>query len=227
MSFRIICETTNPTRTFLTADMKKRIQISPISQIASILLLILTSSCSQISDSTMNFTIDFPVSFDPRYSFKIQSQINKDHNALQVGDLLEMEGALIYHEVNEAVLTEIPSDVKWFASLYPYGQPVSEESIQLTLRKIQDGSTHKLDWQIDNDDVLLVVSDEPMPANLFLAPTPGDTRIVCVEFTIQSIEWIEDVEQSFISMTLVPNGEFIGGLIHSNLHDCHPTNDND
>ena len=171
--------------------------------------------------------IDIPVSFDPRYSFLIQSEINKDHNSLQDGDLLEMEGALIYHDVNETVLNEVSGDIKWFASLYPYGQPLSNESIQISLRKIQDGSIHKLNWQIDNDDLLLVVSDTPVPTNLFVAPIPGDTKIVCFQVIIQSIEWVDDVDTSILSITLQPNGEHKDGLIRSNLHGCNLTNGSD
>jgi len=165
----------------------------------------------------------YPVLFDTRYSWQIWSTEHGERFPFDEGQLVEMKGSLTYHGVPDWVRTDVLERAVWSASLRPYGAEHSTEVLRVRLQSVNEPeTTYDLDWAVDTDDVLLVVSDRMPPSELYPSPRIGDTRYVCVTLEIEAVESTRQENLDQVRIVLKPTGKTVEGFILSNVRPCDP-----
>jgi len=181
--------------------------------------LLFCCSCQKDFHSQMIGQQVFPIYFDPAHAFQI---FTKDDGSFpfEPGDQVEIAATLILHTIPNPEILNILPGVTWYASLYPYGIPVSNDSIQVYFAGESPGLTYSLVWPLDNDDVLLLLSDTLLPAALFHRGNAGDSRVVCLWLQVSQVERIELGGSRVLHLTLRPLGKKKDGLILSDIYLC-------
>jgi hypothetical protein len=186
----------------------------------SVFLVLSLTACSKIPDIFESLRTSFLVYFDPRYSFQIIAVDHVKPFPFESGELVEVQGSLVYHEVSVWIRSEVFPQAEWSASVIPHGEVQSLDSLRVRLRGVATGDSYEVDWVIDNDDILLVVSDSPLPEALFVDPRPGDSKVVCITLEIDDVVQEEDGSVRHLMVTLKPSGEERGGLVQSEVRIC-------
>ena len=159
----------------------------------------------------------YPVYIVPDQNFQIHDPDIVRSFPFEVGGLVEMKSTLIYHEINAWVKKEILSQAKWSASLYPAGEVLSPDTLMVNLRDINNvEKTFKFEWPVDHHTRLIIVSDSPVPPELFESPKSGDA--ISVRLTLKVVKTgssEEGIDQTPI--ILKPVGELNEGLILSEV----------
>ena len=199
--------------------MKAKQYLTQIS-VSLIIQLLLLAACSFDLPMVNNQKSEFLVLFDPRYSFQIYAVGGEETFPFSIGDMVEIKGVLIYHGIPEWVRSEILADAEWNASLYPSGMMVSDEEMVLSLRGLSKKTDYELIWAIDKDVNLQIVSNRPVPSELFTDPRPGDAREVCVSMMIDELHQEEYDDNRLLRVVLKPVGEKKEMLIKSTIREC-------
>lgn len=154
------------------------------------------------------------VFFDPRYVFEIETRLAEPEFQFDEEDLIEFSGLLIYHGPPSEEIKDLRPSALWFGSLYPIGEWLPDDTLRIQIRSQDAGGQEEIDWRVDNDDFLLILSDSPAPPHLV---SSGE---ICVFLRISELSWIADNDSSELLLTLVPEGSANEGLIRSDIYLC-------
>ena len=158
----------------------------------------------------------------PEHSLHIFSNESAIEFPFKEGELIEFDGSLIYHGSPPHLMTDQYQQAKWFASLYPYGLPISIETLRIKLVGLDENPiTFELDWAVDNDDRLLILSDKPAPPELFPSLRIGDSSEVCLSLWIEELENSHFQDRVEVQLLLKPVGTLDDGLILSEVRKCN------
>jgi hypothetical protein len=181
--------------------------------------VLLASGCSSISSTTNNSSNGFPVFIPVEYFLQISSYGDHALFPFEEGERIEYEGNLIFHGNAHDTLRTKYSQVTWFASLYPRGRPISMDILKISLHGL-DEKSYELEWPIDKDDFLLILSDQEVPREIFPNPQIGNSSQVCITLRIEKAEknFVDDKVELLIF--LKPDGVTRDDLIHSEIRLC-------
>lgn len=189
-----------------------------IRQISLVCLLFITA-CSFLPGPSRDDEENISVYLDADSYLQIFYPDETNQFPFETGDRIEIEGTLIYHGINDRVTTEILSDAKWHASLYPYGTMLSLEDEKLVVL-LNDPSGQKepfeIEWLMDNDTRFVIISDQPLPIRWLQRLDIGDSTQVCFGL---AVEVQSDAENGSI-ITFRPIGKIVGNMMLSEVRKC-------
>jgi hypothetical protein len=187
--------------------------------------LALLAACSFLQAPSKDEDGRFPVYVDPDSVFQIYNPEVVIDFPFETGDQVEIEGILIYHGIKEWIKTEMQNQAEWHASLYPHGRVITldNESLIVSLKDISgEKQPFEFEWPMDHDTRIVIVSDKPLPKELFAPPEIGNTTIVCFSLDVEVSKSIDHSDQNMI--TLKPVGEIAGNLLLTEIRKCKREN---
>jgi hypothetical protein len=174
---------------------------------------LLMSGCSFFSQGGSRPALA-TVYFDPRYSLQVETRLAAPEFQFDQGDLVEFRGLLIYHASPPEQIKDLLPSARWFGSLYPLGDWLPNETLRIQIRSQDARVGEEIEWQVDNDDFLLMLSDSPAHPHLV------NSGEICVYLRLSELTWIDETDSSVLLLTLIPEGSTHVGLIRSEIYLC-------